>query len=540
MDYQFDLLKLMETESFGERWNRMMEGLKAPKDSGEYKYAHFMMIRTFVPWGSTVVSSALILLLAALFTSGGVGAPPPTELEVTVIEPTKTEKLDEIKVQEDKTEVPPPPEEEIFDDPTKPPGPANDYITTYGPASEYSSNPDATADDKGAGVGGDLDVPVVPFAAVMTKSPVIIKGLYGNRTKGGRENALRAYGGGGGRGGSITEGAVLRALRWLKKTQEYDGSWPNHRPAMTGLALLTYLAHGETPASEEFGPTVEKAIRWLLDHRDAQGGYPRSYEHPIATYALCEAYGMTKIPEIRYAAEKALEIIIKGQNAKGGWRYTLTPADESDGSVMGWCAQALKAGKMAGIEVPGLDEAMKRAVDGFRGNYSAGDGYGGFGYTSPGVTGLTGAGVLCLQLLGKAQSAEARDGLATLDQATFDWPPGANSKFNQNYYLYYITQAKFHAGGDRWNQWNKIFAPTLVKNQTVIRGGGVDGKDIGYWEMPAQLSGHTDGVVMNTCLCTLQLEVYYRYLPTFKPVDDVKVAEKNVVAADNLKIEVSK
>ena len=46
---------------------------------------------------------------------------------------------------------------------------------------------------------------------------------------------------------------------------------------------------------------------------------------------------------------------------------------------------------------------------------------------------------------------------------------------------------------------------------------GPDGRmrDVGWWEPPAAVKGHTDGPVMDTALCTLQLEVYYRYLPTF-------------------------
>ena len=123
-----------------------------------------------------------------------------------------------------------------------------------------------------------------------------------------------------------------------------------------------------------------------------------------------------------------------------------------------------------------------------------------------------------------------QNALANLEDCTFNWD--GTGKYNQNYYWYYITQAKFHAGGATWNNWNKLFSPTLCKNQTVIKDGiqGPDGKmkDIGYWEMERGLSGHTDGGegarVMNTCLACLQLEVYYRYLPTFKPPEIEKEA----------------
>ena len=34
---------------------------------------------------------------------------------------------------------------------------------------------------------------------------------------------------------------------------------------MTGISLLAYLAHCETPLSEEFGETVLKGISFLVD-----------------------------------------------------------------------------------------------------------------------------------------------------------------------------------------------------------------------------------------------------------------------------------
>jgi hypothetical protein len=303
----------------------------------------------------------------------------------------------------------------------------------------------------------------------------------------------------------------------LKKNQSPDGSWPSAKHAMTGMSLLAFLAHGETPASEEFGATVEKAIRWLISNQEKGGGFPRSYQHAICTYALCEAYALTKVPMIKESAEKAVDVLIKGQNETGGFDYPLNhqPADEArdDTSVMGWCAQALKAAKMAGVEHPDLDNAIKLAIKGFKKNSAP---TGGFGYTGPGGGGLTGVGVLCMQLLGAAREAECRNGLAVLEPATFNWGPAGT--FNKNYYWYYITQAKFHAGGDTWKRWNNLFAPVLVKHQTILKGAGDGGKDIGFWDMTEDISGHTggNGNIMNTALCALQLQVYYRYLPTYK------------------------
>ena len=50
------------------------------------------------------------------------------------------------------------------------------------------------------------------------------------------------------------EEAVTKALRWLKQNQNPDGSWGSaNKPAMTGLTLLAYFGHCETPNSSEIG-----------------------------------------------------------------------------------------------------------------------------------------------------------------------------------------------------------------------------------------------------------------------------------------------
>ena len=522
-----------------ERWRRIQVGLKAPKETPEYRYAKDALFCMFGPSTMSMIGSTLIACGSLFIEVESSTKAMDIAYTVEIVEPTET-KLDDLKIEEAKPEEIKPPEPiDQNMDPNLAPGVTSE-ITTPGPPQEFSSGDTGV----GNGVGGDMDTPVVPFAVVMTKSPVIMKGLYGNRTKGGREVALRAYGGGGGGGGGYTEGAVMRALRWLKKNQQADGSWNKVKPAMTGLAVLTYLAHGETPSSDEFGPTVEKGIKWLVDNQEQDGRFKGrdggDYSLPIATYAICESYGMIKLPLLKTVAEKGIDIIIKGQHPSGGWNYKCGPGTENhedDTSYMGWCAQALKAAKMAGLENEGLSEAMKHAVSGFKKNASPS---GGFGYCSPGAGGLTGVGVLCMQLLGAAREAECRNGVLWLEKScTFDWEkPWLASPI---YYWYYVTQTKFHSGGDIWNKWNKQFAVQLVKNQQIEKEAidGPKGKkyDIGWWEPPADVKGHSDGPVMDTTLCTLQLEVYYRYLPTFKP--PVQEGEEDKPESDDIEIKVT-
>jgi hypothetical protein len=377
-------------------------------------------------------------------------------------------------------------------------------------------------------------------SVAIVKSPIIMRGIYGSRSPGSRGSLLGRYG-----GSSATECAVMRALRWLKKEQYSDGSWGHGSPppAMTGLALLTFLAHGETPASQEFGVTVEKAIKWLVDNERADGRFNQAdnhdYSHPIAAYAISEAYGMTKIPMLKDAAEKSIRTIVNGQHANGGWNYNCDGQARDDTSYMAWCAQALKAAYMADLDVDGLDASMRKAIDGFKMNSVGG---GGFGYTGPdSATGLSGAGALAMQLMGASKSDEVRSAVAWIgNNITCNW--GQPYGERPIYYWYYITQANFHTGGETWNSWNKQFSMELVKSQNIIKDGimGIDGKmkDIGYWDAPgSRAPEQTYGPVYNTTLCTLMLEVYYRYLPTFKS-PDVIVEDNDIVADDDIDVDI--
>ncbi len=96
-----------------------------------------------------------------------------------------------------------------------------------------------------------------------------------------------------------TASPVQKALHWLKEHQNPDGSWGEapgeSNLALTGWALMCFLAHGDTPQSVEFGYCVQRSIQWLAAYVE-DGCKPsgrEGYALAIATYAIAEAYGLT-------------------------------------------------------------------------------------------------------------------------------------------------------------------------------------------------------------------------------------------------------
>ncbi len=521
-----DIAKMYENENFISRMKVLFSGIKAPRQSKEYKLAVIELQRLSAPVTAIVLPMLAIGLLIVM--SSGVST-DDLIIETQVLEAEELKELD--KIEELKK-----PDEQIEDVDIDIPI-ANPNVTVQADAPDQPVSPQPQAFD----------------AVMMVKSPVILKNIYGStRNTGTRGAQLARFG-----GDKQTEEAVLRALRWLKKTQNKDGSWPKAKVAMTGLAILTFLAHGEKPGeSEEFGPTVQAALEHLLSVQNkTTGRIPGNYEHPIATYALCEAYGMTLNPNVKTAAEKSLVHIIKGQHPTGGWTYNMDPNPDKgsgkyrdDTSYMGWCAQALKAAHLARLKVDGLDKAIKLAIKGFKANAHP---EGGFGYCEPGRGGLTSVGTLCMQLLGASNEPEVKKSLEMIGTwkplyssrtaiteelnkgrgvaANADALKAAKAKVaatlspeermfynaSAQYYYYYATQCKFHEGGKQWENWNAVMKPSYIKAQEIERNAikdtkGID-RDIGWW---TNVDHHSDRPVMDTCLAALQLMVYYRYLPT--------------------------
>lgn len=321
------------------------------------------------------------------------------------------------------------------------------------------------------------------------------------------------------------EVAVMKGLKWLVEHQNADGSWSTaHKNAMTGFGLLSFLGHGETPVSLEFGPTVEKAVNWVIsegkkgDGKFANFDQPGVYAHAIVTYALGEYYTMTKDERVADLLKKSVGYIVQGQAADGGWQYGYAKGAESDTSVSGWQIQALKAAHLSGLNIDGVDQALDKAMLNLkRVQASEGDNKGAFGYMKAGDRdySLTGAGVLCTFFWKQEKDKSVREGIESLmKQTDKNYPVDYRHEKADLYAWYYNTQACLMVGGAAWNKWNRLFEDQLIKNQNPDGSWPpVAGKSPGG-ELQREPEGA--GPFYRTNLCILMLEVYYRYSPTMK------------------------
>lgn len=356
----------------------------------------------------------------------------------------------------------------------------------------------------GGGIGGSGGVFTLPKLMADRCSPAA-------RAKAMRENG----------GKPECETAIGNALRWLKQHQNPDGSWgEGYKVAMTGLSLLSFMGHCERPGHGEFGECVTKAVNYLVQAGAAANGKALAgnpYQHAIASYALGEAYILTKDEKIVPVLKDTVSVIVNGQREDGGWAYgyAKAPPSKKDTSVAGWQIQALKAAHLSGLEIAGVDKAMENAMKFIKSMQGKN---GGFGYNDAGDKwSLTGVGVLCLQIGTGEKGGPVHKGLEYM----FSKLPGVpqdidyKAKDANLYAWYYNTQACFQAGGSAWGKWNHRFQSELLKNQ--LPDGSWPETTVGTGQPNLTANGTGTGIdaqVYRTTLCTLMLEVFYRYLAT--------------------------
>jgi hypothetical protein len=484
---------------------------------------------------------------------------------VVVFEPGKQKDEIEVEVSEvemkELEEIPEPPEppEEVVEETVD--------IDIESPTVNTETNVDvesAVSDMAVEDVSVDVDIPDV-LTVQETQSALKLPKTFSARVGTARQKALRKYG-----GGAHTEKAVTKALDWLKRNQNEDGSWGKAKanmPVFTATALLAFLARGETPMSAEYGQTIIKAIKKLLEWSDDMERYKRryipgpTYTHPIIVYALAEAYGITKMGKVKHALDVTIKPLIEFIDRDGFYYYGYNnriyerwPRDyrrdpftgryplpkpkkiewiHQDLTFSCWNYQALKAAYAAGCQAPGIEATIQKAVKGLKKSSNL-DKKNDFTYVC--------LRALCLGLLGEGRSKEAKALKKYIKDFNKKQISVCNWKYDKEimkvyprtfkwalYTWYYQTQVLFQISKGKtglWSRWNSSFSRNYVREQekdgSYLSPAQKYGKNFlkpgtaAEWYQVASFKDDLDLRLYCTTFACLSLEVYYRYLPTYK------------------------
>ena len=328
-----------------------------------------------------------------------------------------------------------------------------------------------------------------------------------------------------------SEAAVNAALRWLALNQGPSGRWEARRTGagsgkaadgqdrfgagttadtgITGLALLAFLASGNTHLRGDHQLTVRRGLEFLLSMQESDGNlgashnmYERMYCHAMATCALSEAYAMTGDDRLKAAVSRAIAFTVASQDKpSGGWRYG--PNQPGDTSQLGWQVMALKSAHLAGIPIQdqtrgGIERFLKSVALGNRAGLAC------YQPVRPVPSrSMTAEALVCRQFLGIPDSPEA---LTEASGYVLQEMPGAGT--TNFYYWYYATLSMYQLQGEPWRQWNEALQKQLLSSQRT------EGEFKGSWD-PDPVWGGCGGRGYSTALGALCLEVYYRFLPLY-------------------------
>jgi hypothetical protein len=352
-------------------------------------------------------------------------------------------------------------------------------------------------------------------------------------------------------GEPTTEASIQLGLEFLARYQTQQGNWTlggfdtgsrqkvmqlESDTAATGLAVLAFQGAGFNHREFKYATQIDRAIQWLLDNQSENGGLYvpsnlksnnacRLYSHGIATLALTEAYGMTQDERLKVPVQKALDYIQATQDPRrGGWRYFDQPGNlTSDTSVSGWMMMALQSGRLAGLNV---DPETFRSIDDWLELAAAPDNpsiyrYDPFAINSKGISRIQGRkptpSMTSVGLLMRIYTGWDKNDprlLAGADYLLQTQLPGDTSpQVRDTYYWYYATQVLKFVDGQRWNQWNNLLRPMLIRSQE--KSGDLAGSWNPYRPVPDRWGGF-GGRLYVTTMNLLSLEVRHRMLPLYQ------------------------
>ena len=338
------------------------------------------------------------------------------------------------------------------------------------------------------------------------------------------------------------EAATKRGLAFLASQQLANGAFPadvgfkigsDYRVTaedaahlgITGLAVMAFLACGETVGRGKYGKNLERAVEYLCKTCQ-ENGYltdngTRMYSHAFATLALAEVYGMTTNKEVRDVLQRSVNLISDSQNSEGGWRYKPFATD-SDMSITVCQVMALRAARNSGISVsptviekavenvrqsarqPGEESRRSRRRRWGRRSRRPFDN-GVFKYQlrwgSRSSFALTAAGVVTLHGAGIYDDPLIDQSVEFLVDNFEEHAQYYHRHLALYYGNYYAVQALFVRGGSAWRRYYRG-----MRDYFLARQNGD-----GSWECRIG-----PGSTFATSIATLVLAIPYQYLPIFQ------------------------
>lgn len=288
---------------------------------------------------------------------------------------------------------------------------------------------------------------------------------------------------------SAAQQAIDMGLAYLARQQStsegcFGSGQYRGNVAITSLAALAMMAGGHHPGRGIYGENVARALRYVLDQDNGQGyllsrsgaSHGPMYGHGFGALFLAEVYGMVHDRSLRErlrdTLKRSINVIVRGQNPEGGWRYQPGSRD-ADVSVTICQIMALRAARNAGFYVP------KSCVDNCTKYVRLCQNHdGGFRYQLPGGPSQfarSAAGVVALHCAGIYKGPEIDLGYKYLMQ----YKPNGAGNFRQTdvtlhyfYGHYYAAQAMWTAGGTFWSEWYPAVRDELINHPERSRSQG--------------------------------------------------------------------
>ena len=301
-------------------------------------------------------------------------------------------------------------------------------------------------------------------------------------------------------------------LAWLASQQGKDGGWSfdvekpegkkaprvapfRSRTGATGLALLAFLAHGQTHERGDYKKNVAAGQKFLITTArrdgkmfDLRGQGNRMRWHGVATLALVEAYTMTRSKALYEPAQSAIDFITHMQDKKtGGWRDV---ADEPPSmTVTAWQILALKSAHEAYLLFdPETIKSMERFID----SVQSGEG----AYYGESKSGkqprATAAGLSCRGCMGWKRDRPAM-------KMGVNYLATKGSIKGDPEYNFFANLCLRQNGGPAWDRWYRKVHPLLSKAQQQV------GPQRGSWAMK---DGKQGGRLFATTLIAWTLEAH--------------------------------